>query len=66
MQLKPTALNKDQLRKVAKAALYLGISAAISGVIAEIADNPDLFGPFTIIVNVILVTLKQVFTPKSE
>lgn len=65
MQLKPTALNKDQLAKVAKAALYLGVSAAISGVIAAIADNPDLFGPLTPVVNVVLVTLKQVFTPTA-
>jgi hypothetical protein len=63
--MKPTALNKEQLTKILKAALYLGISAALSGVISQIADNPDLFGPLTPVINVVLVTLKQVFTPNK-
>lgn len=60
--MKPTALNKAQLRKVFKAAAYLAVSAFISAVIAAIADNPTLFGALTPIVNVALVALKQVFT----
>lgn len=60
--MKPSALNKEQLFKILKAALYLGISAALSGVIAQIADNPDLFGPLTPIINITLVTFKQLFT----
>lgn len=60
--MKATKLNKPQLKKVGKAAAYIGISAAISAVIAAIASNPVLFGPLTPVVNVLLVTLKQVFT----
>ena len=63
MQLKPTALSKDQLFKVAKAALYLGVSAAIAHVISAIANDPGLFGQLTPVVNVILVAAKQLFTP---
>lgn len=62
MQLKPTTLNKEQIAKVVKAALFVGGSAIIAWLISAIAENPDLFGPLTPIVNVVLVALKQVFT----
>lgn len=63
MQL--SAINKQQLLKIIKAALYVGISAAVSYLISGIADNPDLFGQLTPIINVILVVVKQAFTPND-
>lgn len=60
MQVSP--ITKDQWGKIAKAALYVGLSAIISYFISLIADNPNLLGPLTPIVNIVLVTLKQVFT----
>lgn len=58
----PSVITKDQWGKIAKAALYVGLSAIISYLISLIADNPNLLGPLTPIVNIVLVTLKQVFT----
>lgn len=55
-------IDKTQAVKIGKAALYLGLSAAISYVISLIANDPSLFGPLTPIVNIVLVTLKQLFT----
>lgn len=60
MQL--SKISKDQALKIAKAALYVGLSAVISYLITLITDQPELFGPLTPLVNVILVTLKQAFT----
>lgn len=61
--LQPSTVTKDQWGKIAKAALYVGLSAIISYFIGLIADNPNLVGPLTPIINVVLVGLKQVFTP---
>lgn len=60
MQL--SKINKDQASKIAKAALYVGASAVISYLITVLTDQPELFGPLTPLVNVVLVTLKQAFT----
>lgn len=58
----PSKLDKAQIKKVAKTALYLAISAGISAVIAAIATNPVLFGVLTPVINVLLVFVKQLFT----
>lgn len=55
-------VTKAQLLKIVKAAAYVGVSALISGLIAGIAANPLLFGVLTPIINILLVTVKQVFT----
>jgi hypothetical protein len=60
--MKISPITKAQLLKVVKAAAYLGLSALISGLIAAIASNPLLFGALTPVVNILLVTLKQLFT----
>lgn len=60
MQL--SRIDKDQAAKIGKAALYIGLSAVISYLITVITDQPDLFGPLTPIINIVLVTLKQAFT----
>jgi len=57
-----TPISKDQAKKIAKTAGYLFASAVISALIAAIASNPVLFGVFTPVVNILLVTLKQLFT----
>lgn len=60
-------MNKAQLLKVAKTAAYVAISAVIAFLIAFVTDNPEMFGIYAPIINVVLVTLKQVFTtPDSE
>lgn len=59
-------INKDQLVKILKAALYVGVSAILGYFIALTTDQPELFGVFTPLINVILVTLKQLFTSPSK
>lgn len=63
--MKISPISKEQGLKVAKAALYVGISAVISYLIALTVDQPELFGIYTPIVNVVLVTIKQAFTPAT-
>lgn len=58
-----TKLDKAQILKVLKAALYVALSSAISYLITATTNNPQLFGPLTIFVNAILVFIKQLFTP---
>lgn len=55
------SLTKENLKKIGKVALYTGTSAAIAAVIAFIQKDPQMFGIYTPIVNVILVTLQQAF-----
>lgn len=60
-------MDKAQALKVLKAAAYVGISAVLAFLIALITDNPEMFGIYTPIINVVLVTVKQIFTtPDSE
>ena len=59
---KISPVTKAQWLKVLKAALYVGASAVISFFVSLLADNPDLFGPLTPLVNVALVTVKQLFS----
>lgn len=55
-------ITKDQSTKIVKAAAYVGLSAVIGYLIAVVAEQPELFGVFTPIVNIVLVTIKQAFT----
>lgn len=64
--MQASKISKDQAAKIGKAALYIGLSAVISYLITLIADQPELFGPLTPIVNIVLVTLKQVFTQPNQ
>lgn len=54
-------MTKAQVLKVAKTALYVGISAVLAFLITWVQGNPELFGVYAPIVNVVLVTLRQVF-----
>lgn len=60
--MKLSALDKAQLLKIAKVAGYVALSTLIGGVLALIASNPVVFGVATPFVNILLVTIKQLFT----
>lgn len=49
--------------KTVKTALYLAISAVVAGVLADIQNNPALFGVYTPIVNLVLVLVRNLASP---
>lgn len=55
-------LNKAQTLKIVKTLAYVGISAVLGAAIAGVQGQPELFGVYAPLVNVILVTLRQLFT----
>lgn len=57
-------LDKAQITKVLKAALYVGVSAALDYLISQTTGSQ--FGVFTAPINVALVYVKQLFTPVAE
>lgn len=59
-------ITKEQGVKILKAAGYLAASTVISYFITVLTDQPDLLGVFTPIVNVVLVTIKQLFTDSNK
>lgn len=59
-------ITKAQALKIGKAALYVGISSILAFLIALVTDNPDMFGIYTPIINVVLVFLKQLFTDSNK
>lgn len=59
-------ITKTQALKIAKAALYVGLSAILGYFIAFVQGNPEMFGIYAPIVNIVLVTAKQVFTTDVE
>lgn len=50
----------EQLVKVLKAALYVGVSAILDFLLSQTTGSQ--FGVLTPVINVVLVSLKQVFT----
>jgi len=60
MALSP--INKAQAGKILKTIGYVAASAVISYLLTLITDQPELFGVFTPLINVVLVALKQLFT----
>lgn len=54
--------TKNQVFKVLKAALYIGASAIISYLVTLTTDQPELFGQYTAVINLVLVILKQFVT----
>ena len=61
--MKPSAITKDQFVKILKTAVYIGLSGAITALLTYVTDNKENFGAFYVVVNLALVTLKQLFTP---
>lgn len=55
-------ISKQQAIKIIKAAAYVGISAVLGYILALLEGNPQMFGVYTPIINVALVTIKQAFT----
>lgn len=64
--MKPSKITKDQAVKILKAVLYVSVSAALAYLITLTNDNPDLFGVYTIVINGLLVAIKQLFTPGEK
>jgi hypothetical protein len=62
--MKPSAISKDQATKIAKAALYVGVSAILDYLISQTTDTQ--FGVLTPVINILLVTVKQVFTQAGK
>jgi hypothetical protein len=63
MQFKPTTVTKEQALKVVKAGFYIALSGAIAALLSWAADNKDALGVLWPLMNLLLVMLKQVFTP---
>ena len=59
-------LDTAQIIKVLKAGAYVAVSALIGSLIAATTDNPELFGVFTVVINVTLVFIKQLLTPVGK
>lgn len=59
-------LTKEQIIHIAKVAGWVAVSTVIGGVIAIIADQPEIFGVLTPAVNVLLVTLQQIIKKPAE
>jgi len=57
-----TPVTKNQWLKVAKTAAYVTLSALIGFAISLTTEQPELFGAYAGLVNVALVTLKQLVT----
>lgn len=62
--MKASKISKDQTIKIAKTAAYLAASTVIGYFISVLTEQPEIFGVYTPIVNIVLVTVKQVFTEK--
>ena len=60
--MKISKLDKAQVVKVLKTAAYVGVSAVLGYLITLTTDQPELFGVFTGLINIGLVTIKQLFT----
>ena len=55
-------ITKAQALKILKTAVYIAVSGALSALIAYATDNKDALGVFYVVINLGLVTLKQLFT----
>lgn len=63
--MKPSKVTKAQVLKIATAALYIGASAIIGYFTTLLTEQPELFGVYTPIANLVLVYLKQLFTTEK-
>lgn len=60
------SLTKNQLLSVLKVAVYLALSAGISYLITWVSNNPESFGLWTPLVNVVLVLLQKMFSEDKK
>lgn len=61
--MKPSAISQEQAKQILKVALYVSISAGLDFLISETQGTQ--FGTLTPVFNVILVTIKKLFTPSE-
>jgi len=59
-------MTNTTVGKMAKTALWVAVSAIIAFLIAQIAKTPELFGPLTPLVNIVLVGVKNFVDPKVK
>lgn len=59
-------LTKQQIIHILKVAGWVAASTVIGGLIAIVTEQPEVFGIWTPVVNVLLVTLQQVFKKPEE
>lgn len=52
-------MDKTKVNKVLKTALYVGVSAALGSLIAFAQGSPELFGVWAPVVNLTLVTIRE-------
>lgn len=52
-------MTKESFKKVLKTAVYLFVSSGLGAVIAYFDGNPAAFGIYTPIINIALVTIRQ-------
>lgn len=60
------SLTKNQLLSVLKVVGYLALSAGISYLITWLGNNPESFGLWTPLVNVVLVLLQKMFSEDKK
>lgn len=53
-------LTKEQLIHILKVTGWVAASTLIGGVIAIITNQPEVFGIWTPVVNILLVTIQQI------
>lgn len=59
-------ITKAQALKILKTAAYVAISAVLGFLISVVTDQPELFGVFAPIINIVLVTIKQAVTDSNK
>lgn len=52
---------KTNIGKTVTAAVYVALSAVLNYVITAIAGDPELFGPSTALINILLVLVQKTF-----
>lgn len=52
-------LTKENAVSIIKVAVFVGISAAVGALIATVQEQPELFGVYAPIVNIVLVTIQK-------
>ena len=59
-------ITKVQALKILQTAAYVAISAVLGFLISVVTDQPELFGVFAPIINIVLVTIKQAVTDNNK
>lgn len=57
----PSKLDAQQIEAILRAAVYVGLAAGLDYLISHTTGTQ--FGTLTPLINVVLVTIKKIFTP---